>query len=52
MEVYEGIVDFASFARQLDEAVRVLDCHRFIEGERHLESFCVPQPPHRQQPSC
>jgi hypothetical protein len=42
MEVYEGISDFASFARQIEEVTRALGCHGFIEGERHLESFCVP----------
>ena len=44
MEVYEGIADFTAFFRQLDEAVQALGCHRFIEGERHLESFCAHQP--------
>lgn len=43
MEVYEGITDVASFTRHIDEAMRLLGCHRFIEGERHQESFCIPQ---------
>jgi hypothetical protein len=45
LEVYEGIADFASFTRRLAEAVHLLGYHRFIEGERHLESFCVPPQP-------
>jgi len=44
MEVYAGIADFAVFNQRLDESLNVLGCHRFIEGERHLESFCVPRP--------
>ena len=42
MEVYEGVADFAAFSRRIDEMVELLGCHRLIEGERHLESFCVP----------
>jgi hypothetical protein len=42
MEMYEGISDFSSFTRQIEEATRALGCHGFIKGERHLESFCVP----------
>ena len=44
MEMYDVIADFSSFTRHLDEAVRLLGCHEFIEGERHLESFCIPRP--------
>ena len=42
MEIYEISADFSAFSRHLDEAVRLLDCDKFAEGERHLESFCVP----------
>jgi len=48
MEVYEGIDDFASFTRHIAEAVHALGYHRLIEGERHLESFCVPPQPGSQ----
>ena len=42
MEVYEGVADFAAFTRRIDEMVCLLGCHLLIEGERHLESFCLP----------
>lgn len=45
MEVYAGIADPVAFARGLDDALRTLDCQRFIAGERHLESFCQPRVP-------
>ena len=48
MEVYEGIADFTSFTRHIAEAIHVLGYNRFIEGERHVESFCVPPPPSAQ----
>ena len=42
MEVYEDIFDFTYFSQHIDEATRVLGIDRYIEGERHLESFCDP----------
>jgi hypothetical protein len=42
MEIYEISADFSTFTRHLDAAVHLLDCDKFIEGERHQESFCDP----------
>jgi hypothetical protein len=42
MEIYEGIADFAAFARALDTAARRFDCTAFTLGERHLECFAAP----------
>lgn len=39
MEIYEGIADFAAFARALDTAVQQFECALFTQGERHLECF-------------
>ncbi len=45
MEVYADVADPLAFARDLDDALRTLDCQRFIAGERHLERFCLPRTP-------
>jgi hypothetical protein len=39
METYEGIADFAAFAKALDVAAQRFDCAAFTRGERHLECF-------------
>jgi hypothetical protein len=44
MEIYEGISDFAAFARALDAAVQHFDCAAFTRGERHLECFSQTAP--------
>ena len=44
MEVYEGIADFAVFAKALDTAAQTFDCSTFIRGERHLEYFRAADP--------
>lgn len=41
MEVYEGIADFAGFARALNAAVAAVGCAEFTRGERQLECFAA-----------